>query len=133
MQQEIKFTEALTRKTWFFWFAITHTEKSTLDTRGPIDWHTYINIYYHHLLLANISYLYYTKWIHTRHSRKKITLERISFTFTLLFLAHPPPNFTNPNPSLFTVKFWTPPFLENFKNSTPPLNKGGGSKYAIKP
>ena len=37
----------------------THTYK---HTEGPIDWHTHINIYLHHLLCTNSSYLYYIEW-----------------------------------------------------------------------
>ena len=46
-------------------FFITHTQmhKNTQHTQGPVDWHTYINIYLHHLLCAHGSYLCYNKWL----------------------------------------------------------------------
>ena len=52
---------------WFlllFWFDITNTDKDTRH-RTYRDQHNYthINIYWHHLLCAHSSYLYYTEWI----------------------------------------------------------------------
>ena len=41
----------------------SHTHTHTQHTQGPIDWHTHINIYQHHLLCAHSSYLYYTVWL----------------------------------------------------------------------
>ena len=43
--------------TWY------HTQKNTQFTQGPLDWHTYIHIYLHHLLRAHNSYLYCTELI----------------------------------------------------------------------
>ena len=36
----------------------TQTHKHTQHTQGPVDWHTHINVYLHHLLFAHSSYLY---------------------------------------------------------------------------
>ena len=49
----------------FYWYSdlISHTHKHTQHTQGPVDWHTHINIYLHHLLFAHSSYLYYIKWL----------------------------------------------------------------------
>ena len=44
------------------WFDITHT-KHTQHTRGPVNLHTHINIYFNHLLCAHSSYLHYNKWL----------------------------------------------------------------------
>ena len=41
----------------------SHTHTHTQHTQRPIDWHTHINIYQHHLLCAHSSYLYYTVWL----------------------------------------------------------------------
>ena len=47
------------------WFDITHTNthihKDTQHFQGPVHWHTHINIYLHHLLCAQSSYLYYNE------------------------------------------------------------------------
>ena len=51
----------LTHCVFFLWFDITHTKAH--HTQRPIDWHTHINIYKHHLLYAYSNYLYYTYWI----------------------------------------------------------------------
>ena len=62
----IKFTQGFT---WMTVFASTliwhHTQRQTHagHTKGPIDWHTCINIYQHHLLCAHCNYMYYTEWI----------------------------------------------------------------------
>ena len=42
----------------FYWYSdlISHTGKHTQHTQGPVDWHTHINIYLHHLLCAYSSY-----------------------------------------------------------------------------
>ena len=50
------------------WFDITHTNTQTHTQTystlcGPVDWHTHINIYLHHLLCAKSSYLYYIECI----------------------------------------------------------------------
>ena len=47
------------------WFDTTHTHthKHTQHTQGPVDWHTCIIIYWHHLLFAQSNYLYYIKWL----------------------------------------------------------------------
>ena len=37
-----------------------YTHKDIQHTQGPIDWHTHINIYQHHLAYAHSRYLYYT-------------------------------------------------------------------------
>ena len=37
----------------------THTHKDTQYTQVPVDWHTHINIYLHHMLCAHSSCLYY--------------------------------------------------------------------------
>ena len=34
----------------------TQTHKHTQHTQGPVDWHTHINVYLHHLLCAHSSY-----------------------------------------------------------------------------
>ena len=39
-----------------------HTQKDKQYTQGPVDWHTHINIYFHHLLCALSSYLYYIEY-----------------------------------------------------------------------
>ena len=41
----------------------SHTQTHTRHTQGPVDWHTHINTYLHHLLCAYSSYLYYTEWL----------------------------------------------------------------------
>ena len=62
MQQGIKFTE-VSHIMWFFagTLILYHTHKHTQHIQGPVDWHTHINIYLHHLLCAHSSYLYYTE------------------------------------------------------------------------
>ena len=64
MQQGITFTE-LWHIIWFFNGSdlISHTQAHTQHTQRPADWRTYINIYLHHLLCAQSSYLYYIKWL----------------------------------------------------------------------
>ena len=61
------------------WFDITHTNthkvKDTQHTQGPVDWHTHINIYFHQLLCAHSSYLYYTEWI--IHWYQQFTLHNV--------------------------------------------------------
>ena len=59
-----------------------HTHKHTQHTHGPVDLHTHINIYLHHLLCAHISYLYYTEWI--IHLYHKIAFHYV-FSFQELF------------------------------------------------
>ena len=61
---------------WYHTHKQTHTAYS-----GAIDWHTRINIYYHHLLCAHSSYLYYIEWIIAWY--QKFTLK--SSTMSLLF------------------------------------------------
>ena len=64
MQQGTKFSEVWHKIGFLLvhWFDITHT-KHTQHTQGPVDWHTHINIYLHHLLCAHSSHLYYIKWL----------------------------------------------------------------------
>ena len=45
------------------WFDIIQTHTHTQHTQEPVDWHTHINTYLHHLLRAHGSYLYCTEWI----------------------------------------------------------------------
>ena len=46
------------------WFHThTHTHANTQHTQEPVDDHSHINIYLHHLLCAHSSYLYYIKWL----------------------------------------------------------------------
>ena len=47
----------------FYWYSdlIWQTHIHTQYTQGPVDWHTHINVYLHHLLCAQSSYLYYIK------------------------------------------------------------------------
>ena len=45
------------------WFDITNTQTHIQHTQRPVDWHTHINEYLHHLLCAQSSYLYYIKWL----------------------------------------------------------------------
>ena len=62
----VKFTESLTRMTWFLlslWFVTTITDKHADDAQRPIYLRTHTNIYWHHLLCSHSSYLYYTEWI----------------------------------------------------------------------
>ena len=69
MQQGVRFTEV-----WHMWFftdtlmllSHTQTQKHTQHTQGPVDWHTHINIYLHHLLCAHSSYLCYIKCLRWR-------------------------------------------------------------------
>ena len=51
---------SLTHNVVFYWFSdlISHTQKYREHTQGPVDWHTHIHIYLHHLLCAYSSYLY---------------------------------------------------------------------------
>ena len=57
----------LTHNVVLYWYSdlISHTQtyKRTHHTQGPVDWHTHISIYLHHLLCVNSSYLYYIKWL----------------------------------------------------------------------
>ena len=68
MQQGVRFTEVW-HIMWFFtgtliWYhKHTHTHTHTQHTQGPVDWHSHINVYLHHLLCAQSSYLYYIKWL----------------------------------------------------------------------
>ena len=52
----------LTHNVVFYWYSdlISQTYKHTRHTQGQADWHTHINVYLHHLLCAQSSYLYYT-------------------------------------------------------------------------
>ena len=59
----------------------THTHTHTQQTQGPIDWHTHINIYWHHMLCPLSIYLYYIQWIICWH--QTFTLQ--SFKMPLLF------------------------------------------------
>ena len=81
-QQDVKFTEVWNM--WFFAGTLTlyHTHKPTQHTHGPVDLHTHINIYLHHLLCAHNSYLYYIEWI--IHLYHKITFHNV-FSFQELF------------------------------------------------
>ena len=47
----------------FYWWSDLITHKHTQHTQGPVDWHTCIIIYWHHLLCAHSNYLYYIKWL----------------------------------------------------------------------
>ena len=42
------------------WLDFIHTQLYAYYTKGPVDWHTHINIYLHQLLCAH---LYYIEWI----------------------------------------------------------------------
>ena len=55
----------------------THTQTRTTQrhTQGPVDWHTCINIYLHHLLCAHSSHLYCIEWI--IHLYKKFTFHNL--------------------------------------------------------
>ena len=55
----------LTHNVDFYWYSdlIWQTHKHRQHTRGQGDWNTHINIYLHHLLRAQSSYLYYIKWL----------------------------------------------------------------------
>ena len=57
----------LTQNVAFYWYfdLISHMQrhKHTQHTQGPVDWHTHMNIYLHHLLCAYSSCLYYIKWL----------------------------------------------------------------------
>ena len=63
MQQGVSFT-AFGHIRFFsgtlIWY---HTQKHTEHTQEPVDWHTHMNIYLHHLLCAHSSYLFYIKWL----------------------------------------------------------------------
>ena len=47
----------------FYWSSglISHTHANTQHTQEPVDYHSHINIYLHHLLCAHSSYRYYIK------------------------------------------------------------------------
>ena len=45
------------------WFDIANKQTHTQHTQRPVDWHTHINEYLHHLLCAQSSCLYYIKWL----------------------------------------------------------------------
>ena len=53
----------LTYNVAFYWYSdlISYTHKHTQHTQRPVDWHTHMNIYLHHLLCACSRYLYYSK------------------------------------------------------------------------
>ena len=57
----------LTHNVVFYWYSYlishTQTEKHTQHTQGPVDLHTHIIMYLHHLLCAHSSYLCYIKWL----------------------------------------------------------------------
>ena len=55
----------LTHNVVFYWYSdlILHTHTNTQHTQGPVDCHTHMNVYLHHLLCAHSSYLYYIKMI----------------------------------------------------------------------
>ena len=59
----------------------THTNMHT-KTQGPVDWHTHINIYLHHLLYAHSSYLYCMDWIIHWH---QTFIFQNAFSFQQLF------------------------------------------------
>ena len=53
-------------KIWHWWHGFSKYSdliSQTLDTQGPIEWHSYISISYHYLLRPYNSYLYYIEWI----------------------------------------------------------------------
>ena len=62
MQQGVRFTEV-----WhIMWLLVPRfdiTNAQTHYTQGPLDWHTHQNVYLYHLLCAQMSYLYYIKWL----------------------------------------------------------------------
>ena len=62
MQQGVRFTE-IWHIMWFFTDTLIWYHKHTQHTQGPVDWHTHINVYLHHLLCVQSSYLYYIKWL----------------------------------------------------------------------
>ena len=62
MQQRVRFTD-IWHIMWFFIGTLIWYHKHTRHTQGPVDWHTHINVYLHHLLCAQSSYLYYIKWL----------------------------------------------------------------------
>ena len=45
------------------WFDIKHTHRDTQHTQGPVDWHTHINTYLHHLLYAHSIRCYKTRFL----------------------------------------------------------------------
>ena len=122
--------------TWFFtgmliWYHI-HKHPNTQHTQGPVDWHTHINIYLHHLLCAHSSYLYYSKWLNEWLTDIKNTPGDIkhmsgdTLTPTPYFKTTLP--FTNP--SIFMEKIWTSSFFQKFWK----LNQGSGgwgNNYAL--
>ena len=57
------------------------TQKHTQHTQGPLDWHTHINTYLHHLLFVHSSYLYYIKWLSEKFIDNKNLLSAMSFLF----------------------------------------------------
>ena len=82
--------------TWFFtgmliWYHI-HKHPNTQHTQGPVDWHTQINIYLHHLLCAHSSYLYYSKWLNEWLTDIKNTPGDIKHVW---WYPHPHPLFWN--------------------------------------
>ena len=54
---------ALTHNVVFLWCSDLISYTHTQHTQGPVDWHTCIIIYWHHLLFAYSNYLYYIKWL----------------------------------------------------------------------
>ena len=52
------------------------------NTHTPVDWHTHINTYLHHVLCAHSSYLYCTEWIINWY--QKFTFHNV-FSFQNLF------------------------------------------------
>ena len=74
----------------FCWYPdmISHTQThsntytQTQHSQGPVDWHTHINTYLHHLLCAHSSYFYYTEW--RIHWCQKFTFYNV-FSFQKLF------------------------------------------------
>ena len=85
MQKGVKFTEVW-HVMWFFAGTMTqcHTHTNTQHTQhtqGPVDWHTHINIYLHHLLCAHSSCLYFVKWLNEWFTDIKNLTSTMSFLF----------------------------------------------------
>ena len=133
MQQCINFTERLTRMTWFLlvlWIYITHTDKHTHNTQGPIDWHTqwyHVHSQRHTELpgtnkLAHIYKYLLTPPVHTTGPsypvlhwinnllKWKFTLKRSTMSFFLISYSLPSHQTTSPEVS------WRPPKCPNFSD-----------------
>ena len=56
---------------------ISHSQKDTQHTQGPLEWHNQIKIYLQDQLCAHSSYLYYIEWI--IHWNQKFTFQCFFF------------------------------------------------------